>query len=75
MPIIEGAAAVLQCQAHATHLIGDHHVWYGEVIDAKLDPATEGQHPLLYFARYVVRPLSTKIHAQVLNFVLEGAIL
>ncbi|XP_033630808.1 uncharacterized protein LOC117292769 [Asterias rubens] len=50
VPIIEGAAAVLQCQAHATHLIGDHHVWYGEVIDAKLDPATEGQHPLLYFA-------------------------
>ncbi|XP_022092312.1 uncharacterized protein LOC110980197 [Acanthaster planci] len=50
VPLIEGAAAVLQCQAHDTHLIGDHHVWYGEVLDTSMDTGTEARQPLLYFA-------------------------
>ncbi|XP_038064508.1 uncharacterized protein LOC119734939 [Patiria miniata] len=50
VPLIEGTAAVLQCQAHDTHLIGDHHVWYGEVLETSMDTGTDGRQPLLYFA-------------------------
>ncbi|XP_077980655.1 uncharacterized protein LOC144435888 [Glandiceps talaboti] len=46
-PILENAAGVLECKAHDVHTVGDHHVWYGEVLKA-----TElRDEPLLYFAR------------------------
>ena len=42
--------AVMICKAHSVHTIGDHHVWYGEVMHAY----TNGEivDPLLYYARY-----------------------
>ncbi|XP_019644297.1 PREDICTED: uncharacterized protein LOC109485261 [Branchiostoma belcheri] len=49
VPLITGAAAVLQCRAHQVHDIGDHHVWYGEVLDTSSEDTVK--EPLLYFAR------------------------
>ncbi|XP_066291040.1 uncharacterized protein [Branchiostoma lanceolatum] len=49
VPLITGAAAVLQCRAHQVHDIGDHHVWYGEVLDTSAEETLK--EPLLYFAR------------------------
>ncbi|XP_072037200.1 uncharacterized protein [Amphiura filiformis] len=50
IPLIDGAAGVLQCQAYDVHTIGDHHVWYGEVLDAHIH-GNNGNHPLIYFAK------------------------
>ena len=50
IPIIRDTMAVMICRAHSVHTIGDHHVWYGEVLHAY----TNGEivDPLLYYARF-----------------------
>ncbi|XP_070581199.1 uncharacterized protein [Ptychodera flava] len=46
-PILADVAGVLECKLHDVHTVGDHHVWYGEVLKT-----TElRDEPLLYFAR------------------------
>ncbi len=50
VPLIDGAAGILQCQAYDVHNIGDHYVWYGEVLDAQIH-GNNGNQPLIYFAR------------------------
>ena len=55
--------AVMICKAHSVHTIGDHHVWYGEVMHAY----TNGEivDPLLYYARYVNASLSNLLTLRV----------
>ncbi|KAK3090976.1 hypothetical protein FSP39_016164, partial [Pinctada imbricata] len=50
LPLISNCAAVMECRAHFVHTVGDHHVWYGEVTDARLSDQLETE-PLLYFTR------------------------
>lgn len=33
LPIIEGCVSVLICNLHSTHRIGDHEVWYSNVVE------------------------------------------
>eukprot|EP00731_Ephydatia_muelleri_P028436 Em0020g80a len=47
LPIIDGCTATLQCEAESMHCVGDHHVWYGQVVDA----TSSNRTPLLYYAR------------------------
>ncbi len=35
-PIVEGAAAILDCRVHADHEAGDHRIFIGEVLDLEL---------------------------------------
>jgi len=44
-PLIEGAAAILDCRLHADHEAGDHRIFIGEVLELELDP----QHLPLVF--------------------------
>jgi flavin reductase len=46
-PILEGAAAYLDCRVHATHEAGDHLIFIGEVQDLGFEP--DGK-PLLFHA-------------------------
>lgn len=48
VPLLEGVCAVLECEKHAVHTIGDHHVWYSKVLSAVTNK--EG-NPLLYYAK------------------------
>ncbi|KAJ8318195.1 hypothetical protein KUTeg_003286 [Tegillarca granosa] len=48
-PLIHGCSALMQCKAHSVNMVGDHHVWYGRVIDADINE--EPVDPLLYFVR------------------------
>ncbi|XP_006818239.1 uncharacterized protein LOC102803195 [Saccoglossus kowalevskii] len=48
LPILKGVAGVLECKAHHVHAVGDHHVWYGEVVEASEELTDE---PLLYWER------------------------
>ncbi|XP_064607352.1 uncharacterized protein LOC135471863 isoform X2 [Liolophura sinensis] len=47
VPVISGCSAVLECQAHAVHSVGDHQVWYGTVLRVLLHE--HAQQSLLYF--------------------------
>ncbi|KAK7113525.1 uncharacterized protein [Littorina saxatilis] len=49
LPIILGSLAVLLCETHSFHGVGDHTVWYGYVNGVSLSEAV--QEPLLYFYR------------------------
>ncbi|HEY7961471.1 MAG TPA: flavin reductase family protein [Solirubrobacteraceae bacterium] len=44
-PILDGAAAFLDCRLHVAHEAGDHHVLVGEVIELGVAPDAE---PLLF---------------------------
>jgi flavin reductase (DIM6/NTAB) family NADH-FMN oxidoreductase RutF len=46
-PIIEGAAAFLDCRLHDAHTAGDHEIFIGEVLALNL---TRDLDPLLFFA-------------------------
>lgn len=37
-PILDGAAASLDCRLHADHEAGDHRIFIGEVLDLELSP-------------------------------------
>ena len=39
-PILDGAAAFLDCRLHASHLAGDHTIFIGEVVAIDADPQT-----------------------------------
>lgn len=45
-PLISGAHAVLECRRHATHEGGDHAIFVGEVLAARLD---ESVRPLAFY--------------------------
>ncbi|XP_048760910.1 uncharacterized protein LOC125670041 [Ostrea edulis] len=49
IPIISGCAAVMECRAHSVHTVGDHHVWYGSVVNARTNETED--NPLLYYTR------------------------
>ena len=49
--LISDCAAVMECRAHSVHTVGDHHVWYGDVVHAEIS-TQEYAEPLLYFTRY-----------------------
>ena len=44
-PLLEGAAACLDCRLHATHDAGDHLIFIGEVLALTVEPEAE---PLLF---------------------------
>lgn len=44
-PLLEGAAAHLDCALHASHSAGDHEIFIGEVVSLAVDPAVP---PLLF---------------------------
>jgi flavin reductase (DIM6/NTAB) family NADH-FMN oxidoreductase RutF len=45
-PVLMNSLGVFECQRHAVHEGGDHHILVGEVIRASFDPNMD---PLLYF--------------------------
>jgi flavin reductase (DIM6/NTAB) family NADH-FMN oxidoreductase RutF len=45
-PIIEGAAAALDCRVHDAHTAGDHEIFVGEVLALEVNREVE---PLLFF--------------------------
>ncbi|KAL8576687.1 hypothetical protein ACOMHN_025162 [Nucella lapillus] len=49
LPIILGSLAVLLCETHSYHGVGDHNVWYGHVNGVSLSETI--QEPLIYFYR------------------------
>ncbi|XP_076457505.1 actinorhodin polyketide dimerase-like isoform X2 [Babylonia areolata] len=49
LPIILGSLAVLLCETHSFHGVGDHHVWYGHVNGVSMSETI--QEPLIYFHR------------------------
>ncbi len=49
VPLIDNVNAVLHCQAHSVHTVGDHYVWYGQVEDCQAE--AKCRQPLVYFAR------------------------
>ncbi|XP_062585658.1 uncharacterized protein LOC134247293 isoform X3 [Saccostrea cucullata] len=49
VPIISDCAAVMECRAHSVHTVGDHHVWYGGVVNAEINESED--NPLLYYIR------------------------
>jgi len=51
-PILEGAAAYLDCQLHATHPAGDHLIFIGEVLELGFEP--DGEPLLFHGGRYKV---------------------
>jgi len=51
LPIILGCCAVMECETDSVHSIGDHNVWYGQVLDAHIDDNVS--NPMLYQSRYV----------------------
>lgn len=46
-PLLEGTAAQLDCALYQSHEAGDHIIFVGQVLQARLDEAAE---PLLFFA-------------------------
>ena len=44
-PILEGAAAFLDCRLHTTHEAGDHLIFIGEVLELEV---RDGNEPLLF---------------------------
>lgn len=44
-PILDDAAAYLDCRLHASHEAGDHRIFIGEVVELGVDP---GGDPLLF---------------------------
>ncbi|XP_005090823.1 uncharacterized protein LOC101849265 isoform X2 [Aplysia californica] len=49
LPIILGSLAVLLCDSHTYHGVGDHTVWYGNVTGVSVSETL--QEPLIYFTR------------------------
>uniref|UniRef100_A0A0B7AXI6 Flavin reductase like domain-containing protein n=1 Tax=Arion vulgaris TaxID=1028688 RepID=A0A0B7AXI6_9EUPU len=49
LPIILGSLAVLLCDSHSHHNVGDHTVWYGNVTGVSVSETL--QEPLIYFTR------------------------
>ncbi|CAG5129040.1 unnamed protein product [Candidula unifasciata] len=49
LPIILGCLAVLLCDSHSYHAVGDHMVWYGNVHGVSVSETL--QEPLIYFTR------------------------
>ncbi|XP_050391042.1 uncharacterized protein LOC126810107 isoform X1 [Patella vulgata] len=49
LPIIMGSVAVLLCDTHSIHTVGDHHVYYGNLKHGSVSHSL--QDPLLYFVR------------------------
>ncbi|CAL1542237.1 unnamed protein product [Lymnaea stagnalis] len=49
LPIILGSLAVLLCDSHSYHGVGDHTVWYGNVSGVSVSETL--QEPLIYFIR------------------------
>ncbi|XP_059163912.1 uncharacterized protein LOC131946915 isoform X2 [Physella acuta] len=49
LPIILGSLAVLLCDTHSYHGVGDHTVWYGNVSGVSVSETL--QDPLIYFTR------------------------
>lgn len=49
IPIIAGTTAVLKCRGHSVTDIGDHDMWYGEVLETNNYSAE--RPPLLYYMR------------------------
>ena len=45
-PVLEKSLGVFECEAHAVHDGGDHHMLIGHVVKARFDAALD---PLLYF--------------------------
>jgi len=45
-PILKDSLGVFECEAHAVHEGGDHHILVGKVVKASFDAALD---PLLYF--------------------------
>ena len=45
-PLLESSLGVFECEAHAVHDGGDHHMLIGRVVKARFDAALD---PLLYF--------------------------
>lgn len=45
-PVIDGAAAAVECDVETTHVSGDHMIVIGRVTHIETDP---GREPLLYF--------------------------
>ena len=45
-PLLLESLAVFECERHAVHEGGDHHILVGRVLRASFDP---GLDPLLYF--------------------------
>ncbi|XP_013384985.1 uncharacterized protein LOC106154958 [Lingula anatina] len=48
-PLINGALAILQCKLHSVHQIGDHNVFYGELLETST--SAEIGEPMLYYRR------------------------
>ncbi|MEO6255409.1 MAG: flavin reductase family protein [Sphingomicrobium sp.] len=45
-PVLGGSLSVFECERHAVHDGGDHHILIGRVVKASFDPTLD---PLLYF--------------------------
>lgn len=45
-PVLGGSLSVFECERHAVHDGGDHHIVIGQVLKASFDPTLD---PLLYF--------------------------
>jgi flavin reductase (DIM6/NTAB) family NADH-FMN oxidoreductase RutF len=45
-PVLKASLSVFECEAHAVHDAGDHHILLGKVIKATFDASLD---PLLYF--------------------------
>jgi flavin reductase (DIM6/NTAB) family NADH-FMN oxidoreductase RutF len=45
-PVLSGSLGVFECERHAVHDGGDHHILIGHVVKASFDPALD---PLLFF--------------------------
>ena len=45
-PILNGSLGLFECESHAVHDGGDHHILVGRVVKASFDPTMD---PLLYF--------------------------
>jgi flavin reductase (DIM6/NTAB) family NADH-FMN oxidoreductase RutF len=58
-PILNGAAAYMDCRLHTTHEAGDHLIYIGEVLELDV---TDGHEPLLFHGggyRLLQPPLGT----------------
>ena len=48
LPRLTDSLGVLQCSVTDLNVVGDHHVWYGTVIEADIDTDNDS-HPMLYY--------------------------
>ena len=53
LPVIQNTLAVLKCQRHSVATIGDHYMWYGEVLEAVAGDTRNA--PMLYYLRWVAQ--------------------